>query len=133
MSYSTNTLKRFRVWSIVFFVIPFFLALKVNLYLSALIILGSILASIGYHLSKERKIPRIDRLFAWLLILQNLAIIYVSHFSYPYSYLAFATVPIALFFYYSSFKETYDFRHGWWHVFSVLITVFSVLSLHPTL
>jgi uncharacterized membrane protein YraQ (UPF0718 family) len=121
-------MQKFRVWSILFFLPPLLTAFWLQLYIHVFILIGVIVASFVFHLSKEKKIARVDKFFAWALILSNLSLIASSNFKYPYALLAFAVVPIALAFYYSSRGKTYNYKHGWWHFFSSLITIFSLLT-----
>jgi hypothetical protein len=99
-------MQKFRVWSILFFLPPLLTAFWLQLYIHVFILIGVIVASFVFHLSKEKKIARVDKFFAWALILSNLSLIASSNFKYPYALLAFAVVPIALAFYYSSRGKT---------------------------
>ena len=94
------------------------------------ILIAVVLASLLYHLNKEKHYKILDETFAGLLILANVYLCYLFNFSFPYFYLAIVFVVFALFFYFKEKKTNYNIYHALWHIFSVLITIFCLIGYY---
>jgi hypothetical protein len=121
---------KFKNWSNLFFVIPLFLAINFYLYFYAAVILAITANSVLYHFWDEHRFVSSDYILAYLLISVNLIYCLLGKFTYPYFYIALMFVFFALFF---NFRQThndlrYNLYHGFWHIFSSLITLFSILT-----
>jgi hypothetical protein len=116
------------VWSNLAFVLPLGVAIYFRVWPSAIVLGAVIVASFAYHFSEEKKLRRIDPFFAWLLILSNLWICYLGNFASPYFEIALLFVVVALCFYLLVQKRNEILMHSFWHFFSALITVFSILT-----
>lgn len=120
-----------KIWSNVLYVLPLSLAVFYNLYLEAFFIILSTIASILYHLSREKnhKLFVIDNVCSLLLIGSNLYLCYLSDFKGPYFQLAMIFVLIAFYYYFKAQKNNYPLHHSMWHIACAIITTFSVLSI----
>ncbi len=122
-------IRKFKVWSTFFFFWPFIIALNYRIWLMAAILGGIIIVCFLYHLADEKHFYLIDRVLAWLLILENLYLCYLGKFLVPYFSLALLFAFIAIFLQqYLERKGNYNIYHGFWHIFAVLITICSLLA-----
>ena len=124
---SAGSMKHFKTWSSAFFAVPLFIAIYFHVWLTVALLVAVIVASTLYHLSKEERYKQIDIVFAWSLILSNFLICYLGSFTLPYAAITFLLV-IPAFYAYDKQKYNYDLNHGLWHLFSSLITIFSILT-----
>src|SRR3989344_823726 len=116
------------VWSSSFFLLPLALAFYFQVWPSAVILIALIVVSLAYHKSKEKKFFSIDALLARILIIFNLLICYLGNFAMPYFAVVLILIVLALYFYFYKQRDDYPLGHGFWHLFSALITVFSILT-----
>jgi hypothetical protein len=123
-------LLKFKNWSNLFFIIPLFLAAYFHLCFYATVILAITANSILYHFWDEHKFVSSDYILAYSLIAVNLFYCWRGKFTYPYFYIAllFAIFALYLNFRKTNNKSSYDLNHGFWHIFSSLITLFSILT-----
>jgi len=125
-------LKKFIIWSNVFFILPLFFSLYIKMWIPFILILGVTISSFLYHIAEEKKFIFADSIFAWLLIISNLWVCYLGFFKFPYFFIALLFVFCALYFYFTDNKYNRNFNHGMWHIFSSLITIFSLLTFWTT-
>lgn len=121
---------KIKTWSSYFFLIPFVLSLIFKVYFMSFILLAVVLASLLYHLNKEKHYKILDEVFAFILILANIYLCYLFSFSFPYFYLAIVGVVFALFFYFREKRTNYNIYHTLWHIFSVLITIICLIGYY---
>jgi hypothetical protein len=117
-----------KVWSNLFFILPFFIALYYQLIFHSLLIILVLIFSSAYHYSNEKKFGIVDKIFAYLLIAYNLYLCYLSNFKLPYILLAFLFVCIGLYFLFIKNKDDYE-----WHIASAIITIFCLFAYISTL
>jgi len=120
--------RKFIIWSNLFFVFPLVFSLYLENWVSFTLILAVMIVSSLYHLAKEKRFFYLDSSFAWLLIVSNLWISYLGSFKLPYFLFALAFVFCALYFYFTQNENNKNYNHGMWHLFSSLITLFSILT-----
>jgi hypothetical protein len=120
--------RRFAVWSILFFLVPWALAWFEHLYTLAIVLTGVISFSLLNHLRKRKISVTLDTIYAWTLMVFNLVLCGLGNFSLPFFPFVLALVPIALFFYFQRSRENSDWNHGLWHLFSAAISVFAQLT-----
>ena len=121
--------QKFIIISNLTFLMPLITAIISKYYFWSILISGVIILSLFYHFSPKgnRLFYRLDHTFAWLLILTNLIMVLSSKFyGNPYFYLTIMCVVVALYFYFNHTKS-YKY-HDYWHIFSSLITLFSILT-----
>lgn len=125
-----RTFLKFKNCSNLFFIIPLFLTAYFHLYFYTAVILIVISNSFLYHFWDEQKFIYSDRVLAYLLIAVNLFYCWLGKFTYPYFYIALIFVGVALYFNFRKIndKTSYNLNHGLWHIFSSLITLFSILT-----
>ena len=109
---------RFPVWSSAAFV-PVVAVLAWARSWLALVYLASMVATLAYHRSRERRWRRIDHALAWGVIGAN-AWLALRTGSLAWTCAGLASVCIALWFYARAKRGQYDRRHGWWHLWSGL-------------
>lgn len=119
---------KFKIITELLFIIPFTITLYEKLYFYSLVISISILTAILYHLNYEKKYLTINIIASSLLILTNFYYIYLSNFKYPFFPMATLSLIISFYFWISAQKKNYDFNHSMWHIASVMITLFCLLS-----
>ena len=109
------------------FLIPLAFAFFYNNTLQALAILIVILFSTLYHLYSDNELlGTLDVIAAFTLITVNLYLVIRGGFSWPFFYMALLLVPLSFYFLWNKDKNKYYFPL--WHVVSVFITLFSLLS-----
>ncbi len=119
----TKPLTKTKVWSNLFFIIPLIIALTNQLYIHSLLILMVFIFSTLYHYSNEKKFIIIDKIFAYLLILYNLYLCYLSNFKFPYFLLALLFILKGFYFYFIKKRDNYE-----WHLSCAMITTFCILA-----
>ena len=120
--------KSLLVWSSLIFTLPLALAAYFRIWLTAAALIAVIITSLLYHRSQGKKFQRLDALFARLLIVSNLWICYLGHFVFPYFAIVLALILADSYFYFREERMNYPLGHSLWHLFSALITVFSILT-----
>lgn len=120
--------ERFAVWSILFFLVPWALAWAARIVPLAVVLTVVICLSFLNHLSKEKILLTLDAFFAWILMILQLVLCALGHFSMPFFLFVLALVPVAVRFYYRRSREGHDWNHGLWHLFSAAISVFAQLT-----
>ena len=120
----------FKVWSNVFYIVPFLVAFYFNLWATAFLSLTVAVFGLFYHLHREsKKFLWPDRIAASLLILTNLALCYFGNFQAPYFWVALLFLSLAIFYnYYLEHHGNYGLNHGLWHLYGSLITLFSIFT-----
>ena len=116
------------VFSSLFFLLPWALAVYFQAWLSAVIILAVVISSLIYHFSGEKAFSRADAASARLLIANNFWICYLGDFQMPYWGFVLFFIAASLFVYFSERKRNYFLNHSLWHFFSAIITVLSLLT-----
>ncbi len=56
----------------------------------------------------------------------NLSLLFMGHWTLPYSVLAATSAVIAIIFYFRQFKFGYNINHSLWHTFSAAVSFFCV-------
>jgi len=112
-----------KVWSNSFFLVPILLSISYHLYFHALLVLAAMTFSTVYHLSSEKRWGTIDKIFAYLVIVYNLYLCYLSDFNQPYFSFALLFVFTGFYFFFKMKKDDYE-----WHISCVLITTFCILA-----
>jgi hypothetical protein len=120
--------EKFLTWSNFAFLIPLVLAIYFHVWLSTFVLIGVFSISFLYHRSEEKRFKHLDALLAWLLILSNVWICYLGKFTAPYFTIVVLLVVIALYLYFYEQKRNRILGHSFWHIFSSLITLFSILT-----
>ena len=123
-------LRLFKNWSILFFIIPLYIALFFHLYFYGLVIFTVMANSFIYHYWNEQKFIYSDKVLAYCLICCNLLYSWLGNFSFPYFYVALCFAVVALYFYFKKpeNKNQVGFNHGIWHIASAFITIFCLLT-----
>lgn len=124
-----NELLKFKTWSTFVYLVPFFIALHYQIWITVIPLGLLTLVCLEYHFSKEKKFGILDHFLAWTVILTNTIICYLGGFSMPFFGITIACVVISVVIY-TNFteKKHYNTMHGIWHIASALITVFSILT-----
>jgi len=65
----------------------------------------------------------LDKIFASLLILSNIYLLYISNFKQPYFIIAFIFLIMGIYFLFKMKKDDYE-----WYISSSIITLFCILS-----
>jgi len=116
-------------WSNGFFLLPFFLALSLNLYWYALIVLVVTIVSYDFHFfSEASEVYYLDVFFSSLLMLSNFLLLFMGYWQLPYSALAVIFALTALYFYFKKSKRDYFWNHSLWHIFSAGVCIFCLLT-----
>jgi len=102
--------------------------LAAGFYIYGAIIAFSMTTALLYHLNHERKYLTVDVVASTILILTNLYFAYLSNFKFPYFHLAIVSLIISFYFWLRAQKTSYNFNHSMWHVASVMITIFCLLT-----
>ena len=109
------------------FIIPFIIAVHFHNVLQAVAILMVTLFSTLYHTHLDNELfGTLDVFSAFALITVNLYLVIVGDFTWPFFHIALLFVPLSFYFLWNKAKNVYYFPL--WHVVSVLITVFSLLT-----
>ena len=112
-----------KVRSHIFFLVPLVMALYHHLRIYSILILLVIIFSTAYHRSNEKKYHIRDTIFAYGLIIYNLAICYLSHFKEPYFALALLFVIIGFYFFFWKKRDDYE-----WHISAAIVTMCCLLA-----
>ena len=119
---------KIKFWSNFLFLLPLLFAVfyKVALYIP---IIGTVfIISSIYHYSNEKILVTIDMAFALLLIFANFVLLFMGGILSPFALSALTLALLAGYFYFRQTKHGYDLNHGLFHVFSALISIFSILT-----
>lgn len=110
------------------FLLPLLFAVfyKVALYIP--IIATVFVISSIYHYSNEKVLVDIDMAFALLLIFANFILLFIGGILSPFAISALTLAILAGYFYFRQQKHGYDLNHGLFHIFSALISIFSILT-----
>ena len=122
-------LRRFAVWSNVFYAVPLLGALYFNLSVVPQLMSALIISSSAFHLSRERRLFCPDIVVAYIVLVQNIVLMYLSGYEPMLFSVIGATLAVALYIRY--FREHGDrggLYHGWWHVLAATITFFCILG-----
>jgi hypothetical protein len=120
---------KFKLWSNVFYLAPFAMAVYWQLWPTALLALC--VASFGmlFHFYREKRYLLPDSFSAWLLIFTNLVLCYLGGFQAPYFWIALLFLLFALFYHFYPWKHSeYNLNHGLWHLYGALITLFCIFT-----
>lgn len=117
-----------KVWSNLFFGIPFVIALYYQLIFHSLLIILVLIFSSIYHYSNEKKFGIEDKIFAYSLIIYNFYLCYLSNFKFPYILLALLFVFIGLYFFFIKKKDDYER-----HISSAIVTIICLFAYISTL
>jgi hypothetical protein len=125
-------LLRIKFWSNMLFVLPLMFAVFYNLAWYVPIIGIVLIISSIYHYSNEKILIHTDHAFALLLIAANFFLLLSGKYLSLFSFSAVMLALLAGYFYFRQAKHGYDLNHGLFHIFSALISIFSILtfSLH---
>ncbi len=118
----------FKVWSNLFFLIPFLFSMYYHLFIQSTLIFGVIIFSTLFHINNEKKWGVLDKTSAIALISFNFYLFYLSRFKEPYFLLAVFFVISAFYFYFKQTKSNYDLSHSLWHISSVIITILCIFA-----
>ncbi len=118
----------FKVWSNIFFLIPFLLSTYYHLFIQSIFILAVTLFSTLFHIHNEKKWNYFDKISATLLISFNFYLLYLSYFKEPYFLLAIFFVIFAFYFYFTQKKSNYNVHHSLWHLSSAIITILCIFA-----
>ena len=119
---------KLKEWSNFLFIIPLIFALILKVYFMAGLIFVTMFVSLIHHYYEEKKWIMADRTVSLILILANLILFYFFIFSFPYFYLVLLFVGVAFYFYFNTNKNNYDLYHSFWHLSSVIITIFCIIG-----
>ena len=125
-------MKNFIIVSNLTFLAPLLMAWHYHYYFWVFLISGVMVLSILHHLQNHRTkvYYHLDQAFAWGLIVANTYYLFTSHFlNSIYFYLTMACVVAALYCYFNHPRSKW--YHSLWHIFSSLITLFSILCSIP--
>ncbi len=119
---------KIKFWSNLLFILPLIFAVfyKVSYYIPVIAIVF-IISSI-YHYSDEKRLVKIDLAFAYFLIFCNCVLLYIGGILSPFAFSAVVFAMLAGYFYFRQAKHGYDFNHGLFHIFSAMISIFSILA-----
>jgi len=109
------------------FLIPALLSLYYQIYLHFAIILLLTIFSVLAHM-KKKSFVKFDKTFAYILIIYNLYLLYLSKFVLVYTLSALFFVALSFLFYYKAKTENYNLNHSLWHLCSVVITIICILA-----
>lgn len=116
------------LWSNVFFLVPLVIALSNHLYLYSLAILGVTVTSFLYHLRPTKEWRLLDRIAAVALIASNFVLFIVTTFYSLYFVAAIIFAALAFYYFLKSEKQDGQLYHTYWHFYSAIITVCSVVA-----
>jgi hypothetical protein len=123
--------KRFRIelWSMLFFLLPFALAVAMRFWVGVAVILASSATSIAYHITKSMKVFYVDRVCAILLIALCWACAILGHFPSPYFLITLVLGAISLGIYFNQEHPPAGYRtkHAIWHVLSAFVVTLSLI------
>lgn len=133
MSYiSTSSLSRYRhfkIWSVSSFLVPFVLAAAYLLWGIALACLAVFVLSLAYHVSNETRFAKSDQVAGVILIGLNFSLGILAGVTSIYFLAALALAAFSLYFlWYGPHQDTYEVKHGLWHIACSLITVLCIIS-----
>jgi hypothetical protein len=116
-------------WSNLFLLIPIIVAVVYSLYLYAIMLTVVFVVSFDFHTFREAKdVYYLDVLFSSSIMLSNFVLLFMGHFTLPYSAIAVIFALLALYFYYRRSKHDYYLNHSLWHVFSSGVCLFCLLT-----
>ena len=113
-----SRLTRFPVWSS-FALLPTAVLLGSVGNVLALVYAASMIVTLAYHWSHERRYRKLDHVLAWAVIVAN-CLLTLETRSWLWTAVGLGCVLAGLWFYRGARRARYDSRHGWWHVLSGL-------------
>ena len=122
-------ISQIKFWSNVFFLVPLAIALWYHIIWYSVIIGLVFIISSYFHFKSEKKLEYVDVASSSLLMVSNVALLFIGHWLLPYSILALVFAAIALGFYARQFKHGYNFNHGMWHLFSAGVCTFCIFTV----
>jgi len=129
-----KSMKQFKWWSNLFFLVALVLALKWMIIWYAVLLIFVFIFSCLYHYSGEKHWGNIDVSFALCLIVANFALMGMARLN-PFEWvgvcLCFAM--LAGVFYFRQFKHGYNLNHGFYHITSAIICVLCLFIYHTHL
>lgn len=121
--------KEMKFWSNIFFLIPLLVSINYELYWYSIITGIVFVASSIFHFYNENKILfYFDVTFSSILMLSNFILLFAGHWKMPYSLLAVICALLAFVFYFRQSKNSYNLYHSMWHLFSVGVSIFCLLT-----
>src|SRR6185369_8854795 len=106
-------------WSNLFFLVPFIVAIHYSIYWYAVVLMALFIVSLDFHFfSEAREVYYLDVIFSSLLMLSNFVLLFMGHWTLPFSVTAIALALVALGFYFQRSRRDYYFNHSLWHIFS---------------
>src|ERR1700748_3483194 len=101
-----------------------------GLYWYAVILLVVFIVSFDFHFFNEAKeVYFLDVTFSSILMLSNFALLFMAHWSYPFSLIAVLCALLALLFYFQKSKRKYYINHSLWHLSSAGVCMFCLMAL----
>ena len=117
-----------KFWSNVFFLVPLAIALWYHIIWYSIVIGMVFIISSYFHFKDEKRLEYVDVTSSSLLMVSNFILLFLGHWTMPYSVAAIVCAVIALSFYARQFKHGYNFNHGMWHLFSAGVSSFCVFT-----
>jgi len=112
-----------------FFFIPLIVSLRYNLYWYAFVLFLVFVISFKFHFSEEfEDLYYLDVLFSVFLMFFNVILLFMGHWTLPYSAFAVICAIIAISFYFQRLENDYGFNHSMWHIFSAGVCTFCLLT-----
>jgi len=122
-------IKEMKFWSNVFFLIPLLISINYGLYWYSIIIGVVFIVSSIFHFYNENKILfYFDVVFSSMLMLSNFVLLFMGHWNLPYSLFAVICALLAFLFYFKQSKNSYNFYHSMWHIFSTGVSLFCLFT-----
>lgn len=115
-------------WSNLFFLIPFVLSLKLEIFYYSLVLGIMIAISMLFHYSNNFKLRYLDIFISSILIVSNLYLLSIGGWKLPFSLITILIAILAIIVYYLQFKSHRILFHNIWHVLAATICYFSILT-----
>ena len=121
-------------WSNIFFLIPLVLAVHLGVYWYVVVLAAVFVVSFDFHFFHEAKeVYYLDVIFSSILMLLNVALLFMGHWALPFSATALILALIALLFYFRKSRSAYYMNHSLWHVFSAGVCYCCLLTFMSSL
>ena len=117
-----------KIWTSLLFIIPAIVSFCLHLYLYFGVITLAMLSSVAYHKMKERKFYWLDLVASFILMGFNLAFLLKAKLDLNFWLIPIGFVILSFYFWNKAHKKQYGFNHSLWHIFSMMITTYSVLA-----
>lgn len=115
-------------WSNLFFLIPFALSIKFEIFYYSLILGIVIMISTLFHYSNNFKFRYLDIFISTILIISNLYLLSIGGWKLPFSLVTILIAVLAILVYYFQFRSHRILLHNIWHILSAFICYFSILT-----